>query len=283
MVVPKRELLDASLIPLKPITVTTLNAAFVNRRGPAESRRASVVDRPGAASRVQAAHFAVFRRLLSLLAFVLGLRPGRRDPAWRDTRHLARGPRLARCHPFGAAVSTPFPRPTRLTLGRWLQARTTTAIPAIGPAENNGKTSSPRHLLVVPGAVRLPGAVCRRRRHRRHATAPSDATDASASAAAQKPAPAAAEPAAAQPATPTAPPRRGATEEREIRLETDEVIAMFTNRGALAQELASQALSRPEGRAPRAGCGRPRERATAAVLAPRSGRSRDQDGEQRPL
>ena len=57
-----------------------------------------------------------------------------------------------------------------------------------------------------------------------------DATDASA--AAQTPAPAAAESAATQPATPTAPPwsepRRSAT----IRLETDEVIAVFTNRGA---------------------------------------------------
>ncbi len=61
-------------------------------------------------------------------------------------------------------------------------------------------------------------------------TAPPGTADASA--AAQKPAPAAAEPTATQPATPTAPPVVGASEEREIRLETDEVIATFTNRGA---------------------------------------------------
>jgi len=61
------------------------------------------------------------------------------------------------------------------------------------------------------------------------ATTP-DASDASA--AAQTPAPAPAEAAVTQPATPSAPPVVGATEEREIRLETDEVIAAFTNRGA---------------------------------------------------
>jgi YidC/Oxa1 family membrane protein insertase len=57
-----------------------------------------------------------------------------------------------------------------------------------------------------------------------------NATDASA--AAHKPVPAAVESAAAQAATPTAPPLVGATAERDVRVETDEVIAVFTNRGA---------------------------------------------------
>ena len=55
---------------------------------------------------------------------------------------------------------------------------------------------------------------------------------ADASSAAPTPAPAAAEAAATPPAPPSAPPVVGATAEREIRLETDEVIATFTNRGA---------------------------------------------------
>jgi YidC/Oxa1 family membrane protein insertase len=53
-----------------------------------------------------------------------------------------------------------------------------------------------------------------------------------ASAAAQKAPPAAAESAPAEAATPTAPPLVGATAERDVRVETDEVIAIFTNRGA---------------------------------------------------
>jgi len=73
--------------------------------------------------------------------------------------------------------------------------------------------------LFVPASTPAPSAV------------PSpNATDASA--AAHKPAPAAAESAAAQPATPTAPPLVGDTAERDVRVETDEVIAVFTNRGA---------------------------------------------------
>jgi YidC/Oxa1 family membrane protein insertase len=57
-----------------------------------------------------------------------------------------------------------------------------------------------------------------------------NATDASA--AAHKPAPVAVESAAPQPAMPTAPPLVGATAERDVRVETDEVIAIFTNHGA---------------------------------------------------
>ena len=57
-----------------------------------------------------------------------------------------------------------------------------------------------------------------------------NATDAAA--AAHKPAPAAVESAAGQPATPVAAPLVGVTAERDVRVETDEVIAVFTNRGA---------------------------------------------------
>jgi YidC/Oxa1 family membrane protein insertase len=53
-----------------------------------------------------------------------------------------------------------------------------------------------------------------------------------ASAAAHKPVPAAVEPAAAPAATPTAPPVVGATAERDVRVETDAVIAVVANRGA---------------------------------------------------
>ena len=61
------------------------------------------------------------------------------------------------------------------------------------------------------------------------AVPPPNMTDASA---APLDPPAAAASAAAQPATPTAPPLVGGTAERDVRIETDEVIAVFTNRGA---------------------------------------------------
>ena len=73
--------------------------------------------------------------------------------------------------------------------------------------------------LFVPASNPAPSAV----------RSPS-ATDASA--AADKPATAVASASVpAQPPMPTAPPLVGATEERDVRLETDEVIAIFTNRG----------------------------------------------------
>src|SRR5688572_769904 len=62
------------------------------------------------------------------------------------------------------------------------------------------------------------------------ATPSSNAADAPA--AALPSAPAAAESPAAAAATPAAAPLVAATAERDVRLETDEIIAIFTNRGA---------------------------------------------------
>src|SRR5207249_2225808 len=99
-----------------------------------------------AASRLSTSYVAVFYRVLSLSAVVLGIRRHRDRSAWRRSRQLAR-----------CQASDALPAPVRV----WSRSG----------APVNGTTRSPRHLSRLPGAIRLAGALreagTKARRHER--------------------------------------------------------------------------------------------------------------------
>ena len=185
------------------------------------------------AAGLQALDFATFRRLMPIPAFVLGLRAGSRRCGTGPARELAGDRRLARCHPLCCRrhdrSRCPW-RGSRRDASEGLTARA------------NGKTRPSRHFSFLPGSLRVPGAL---RRIASYSASPDQPTEARRN---------------SRPRCPRQPARMfgsrnglelrsregrtaviGDTTEREVRVETERVIAVFTNRGA---RLKSWALKR---------------------------------------